>query len=176
MLRSMTKAAARFFATIMVTAVLALAACTQQRSPCYEPKIVSPVMGTYRLVDTTSVDSLLPDPAFICIDTPLSQLISARNVFTPLLSPSADSTRWLLIPDGLDVNDSTDTVGTAVEFYDTITFYHSKELTFISNACGYAYYYNLNEVKTTYHSIDSISILNRTVDNNASTQHIRIYY
>jgi hypothetical protein len=162
-------------AAIIFLLVCAFGACTQQRSPCYEPKIVSAVIGTYRIVDTSSIDSLLPQPAFTCLDTPLSQEIAANNIFTPLLSPHADSTRWLLIPDRFNPDDSAD-VATPVEFYDTLTFYHTKELNFISNACGYVYYYTLTNVTTTYHSIDSISLLNNTVDNNANTQHIRIYY
>ncbi|MBL7719472.1 MAG: hypothetical protein JNL72_11590 [Flavipsychrobacter sp.] len=152
---------------------VAVLSCTQQRSPCFEPKIVSVALGTYRLAgDTVEVDTFLTDPEFICIDTPLRQTISAKNRFSALLSPFVDSTRWLIIP---HYDDST-APATLPEAYDTLTFYHSQKLTFISNACGYAYYYTLTGVKTTYNSIDSILITNNSVDNNASTQHVKIYY
>lgn len=162
----MTKRAFHFASFVLVLLLLALASCTQQRSPCYEPKLVNVALGTFRMVDTTSVDTSLPYPTFACVDTPLMQQPGSTNNFSALLSPFIDSTRWYLAPDSF----------TTVEQIDTITFYHSKELNFISNACGYVYYYTLNSVKTTYHSIDSISLINSSVDNNASTQHIKIYY
>ena len=168
----MIKRADSFLFAVFILFALVVTSCTQQRSPCYEPKIVSVAIGTYRMSDTVAVDSVLENPDFFCLDTPLSQLIVAGNKFTALLSPFVDSTRWRLIPDLL--TDSTD--GTPIEMYDTITFYHTKQLNFISNACGYAYYFTLDGVKTTYNSIDSIVIINNSVDNNASTQHVKIFY
>ncbi len=162
----MTKSASHLVLSSLVLFLFALASCTQQRSPCYEPKIVSVFLKTYRLVDTSSVDTSLPYPAFGCVDTPLMQERKPTNSFSALLSPFKDSTRWYLLPDSL----------TTIDQVDTITFYHSKTLNFISNACGYVYYYNISSVKTTYNSIDSISLINNSVDNNVNTQHIKIYY
>jgi hypothetical protein len=162
----MTKRAFQFVPFAIVLFLLALGACTQQRSPCYEPKLVSVAIGTYRLVDTSSVDTTLPFPLFACLDTNVAQEESPSNKFAALLSPYIDSTRWIMRPDSF----------TTIEQIDTLTFYHNKSLNFISNACGYVYYYALSSVKTTYHSIDSISLVNTSVDNNANTQHLRIYY
>jgi hypothetical protein len=149
--------------------VLVVSACTQQRSPCYEPKLVSVAMGSYRMVDTAAVDTALLNPSVGCVDTFIPQVITVNNRFGALLSPYTDSTRWYIIP-----NDST--LGNIADEADTITFYHTNTLNFISNACGYVYYFTLTSVKTTYHSIDSISLVNTSVDNNASTQHLRIFY
>jgi hypothetical protein len=162
----MTKRAFSFVTFYLVLFLFALASCTQQRSPCYEPKIVSVAIGTYRMVDTTSVDTTLPYPAFACLDTNLMQERTPTNNFSALLSPLVDSTRWILAPDSVTTTDQV----------DTITFYHTKSLNFISNACGYVYYFTLSSVRTTYNSIDSISLTNTSVDNNANTQHLRIYY
>jgi hypothetical protein len=166
----MTKRGIHLLLLVFVFITL-LAACTQQRTPCYDPKIVTVAIGTYRMADTVAVDTSLPDPAFYCIDTPVGQGRGSTNKFNALLSPFVDSTRWVLIP---DQDDSVD--GTPFELYDTLTFYHLKKLTFISNSCGYVYYYNLLDVKTTHNSIDSLVLFNASVNNNANTQHIKIFY
>lgn len=161
---------------LLVFIIVALAsACTQQRTPCYDPKIVSVAIGTYRIVDTAEGDTSLVDPAFYCLDTPLQFTINSRNKFSALLSPFVDSTRWVLVPNATR-QDDTILDGTPPEFYDTLTFYHTRKMNFVSNACGYVYYYTLDGVKTTYNSLDSILIVNPSVDNNANTQHVKIYY
>jgi hypothetical protein len=168
----MTKRGIHLF--LVFVCITAFAACTQQRTPCYEPKIVSVSIGTYRIADTVAVDTALPDPRFYCLDTIIDQTITSKNKFAALLSPFADSTRWIL------VTAFDDTTGGAipdpVEAYDTITFYHDRKLNFISNACGYVFYYDLADVKTTYNSIDSIVLLNKSVDNNANAEHVKIFY
>lgn len=154
-----------------------IAACTQQRTPCYEPKIVPVTMGGYRMQDTIAVDTSMPDPLFYCLDTPIQQVRSATkpNSYYPILSPFSDSTRWVLVPDIKTTDDSADTQ-TPVEFWDTITLYHSRRAEFISNACGYVFYYDLKDVKATRNTIDSIILLNKSVDNNANTEHIKIFF
>lgn len=160
-----------FFAIICITM---LAACTQQRTPCYEPKIVPVNIGIYRISDTVAVDTSLSDPAFYCLDTSVGQARGAANKFAALLSPFVDSTRWVLAPD-YKYNDE-DTVFFGPESYDTVTFYHNRRMEFISNACGYVFYYDLTNVRTTKNSIDSVILLNNSVDNNADVEHIKIFY
>lgn len=169
----MTKRGNHLLLLVFITVAL-VSACTQQRTPCYDPKIVSVAIGTYRFVDGVEGDTSLIDPAFYCLDTPLQFTINTRNKFSALLSPFVDSTRWVLVPIR-DIPDDT-IMGTPVEFYDTLTFYHTREMNFVSNACGYVYYYTLNSVASTYNSIDSIAIINPSVDNNANTQHVKIFY
>ncbi len=170
----MTKIGLHLF--VVFVCITMLSACTQQRTPCYEPKIVPVSIGTYRMSDTVAVDTALPFPRFYCLDTALEQSISAKNKFSALLSPFLDSTRWVLIPDLIDPTDTLDTTETLVQFYDTVVFYHTRKMQFISNACGYVFYYDLTNVRTTKNSIDSIILLNNSVDNNADAEHIKIFY
>ena len=157
---------------LLFVVVSGLVACTQQRSPCYEPTIVYAAMGSYRLVDTSSVDTFLPNPIIGSIDSPyLKSQPEPRNRFSVIFSPFRDSMRYYL--QGDIISDSTTYT---IEQVDTLTFYYASELTFISNACGYTYYYTINDIKTTHNSIDSISIIDRNVDNNVNTQHVKIYY
>lgn len=156
---------------LLLLIVMLASACTQQRTPCYEPTIVSVSIGTYRMIDGVEADTSLVDPRFYCLDTPLQFVPNANNSFSAILSPFSDNTRWVLVPDNED-----SLPGTPVELYDTLTFSHTKKLTFLSNACGYVYYYTLDNITTTYNSLDSIVLVNSSVDNNANTQHVKIFY
>ncbi len=157
---------------LLVFIIVALSsACTQQRTPCYEPKLFPAVIGCYRVVNGLEADTTLADPAFYCLDTAIANGAGGTKVFYALLSPLIDSTRWIVVPKRPD-----SLGGTPIELYDTITFHHSTKLNFVSNACGYVNYYTLFRVATTYHSIDSIALINTSVDNNGNTQHVKIYY
>src|ERR1044072_2234016 len=134
----MIKRAGDLLPVIFVVVVFAIAACTQQRSPCYEPKIVTVALGTYKMVDTSSVDTSLPNPIVGCLDTNLQLQISAKNKFSLIFSPFQDSIRWYIQADSIRFVDSPIFIP---EMIDTLTFYYDKQLTFISNACGYTYYY-----------------------------------
>jgi hypothetical protein len=43
---------------------------------------------------------------------------------------------------------------------DTLHFYFSRELTYLSPACGFMYNYYLNEIQHTHNLIDSVLIIN----------------
>jgi hypothetical protein len=77
------------------------------------------------------------------------------------LNASEPSCTFLVIIDGV-----TDTV----EFkYDTYPHLISKE-------CGYTYYHTLDSAsRPTFHAIDSIKLINKTVTN-LNVENIRIYY
>jgi hypothetical protein len=65
--------------------------------------------------------------------------------------------------------------------FDTLTFYYSRKLQFLSNACGYTDFYNIdslhytNLAKDSLSNIDSIQNTNRRVTNNVNTKHLKIY-
>ncbi len=61
---------------------------------------------------------------------------------------------------------------------DTVTFYYTSSVHFISNSCGYTNYYNLDSVHSTKNVLDSISVVNPAVTNNQTLQakHVLLYF
>lgn len=149
----------------------ALCACKRERDPCLQPRVVSLRAGAYHHADTgTAVsDTLLGKPYLVALDA-----TAASNTFiytgktsklTFNLSESADSTRWIVRPDSANA-----------ALQDTLTFRYGRQLNFLSNSCGYAYFYFLNEVAATHHALDSVIISTASVTSTANVEHIKIYY
>ncbi len=147
--------------------VLFWCACTQERQPCLTPKTASlSIKSVWKNTDTTSIDTALNAAVFAPFGGPVTGgvLYGRSSNFTVSLSPQSDTCRWKFTPD---------TTGGGV--FDTLTFLYSRELHFISNACGYSYVYNLNSVLATHHSIDSVFIKNASVTNNVNTANILLF-
>lgn len=150
--------------------IILLAACDAERPPCLEPRTVSLIAGCYRHEDTglTDIDTLLPNlnAAGLFADSVRFWLVGADNVrqFPLTLSSLRDSCQWAIQPDS----------GTSP--IDTITFYYSRELHFLSFACGYTYYFSLKGLRWTRNNIDSMVIRNATINGDVNTQHVRIYF
>lgn len=155
-------------------AILLLAACTQERQPCLTPKIASLNMRFVHFANDTAVnnfnnalDTALPMAQLVAITgTGLDgkQYTAPAANFTIQLSPVADSCQWMV---------RADTISTRP--YDTMTFYYQRQLTFLSNACGFTNFYALDSVHTTHSSIDSVILLNRSVTNDVNTRQLKIY-
>jgi hypothetical protein len=145
-------------------------ACTQERSPCLLAKVASLNIETAHLPtdsSTTFIDTILPSAMFGAMTTagPIQYFVSVpQALFTISLSPDTDSCRWMF---------TTDTLSNHV--FDTISFYYGRKLQFLSNACGYTYFYNLTSVTTTHHNIDSFLIENNNVTTNVNTEHLKLY-
>jgi hypothetical protein len=159
----------------LLTAVCCIlwGACTQQRQPCLTPKIASlNVECMHRTTDTSTVyiDTALPRTVVAAFTDSGAQYIIYRNqtaFFTLSLSSTSDSCKWGF---------TTDT--TLSSGFDTLTFYYQRHLQFISNACGYAYFYSLSSVRVSPGStpiIDGVLITNNDVTNNVNTRHVQIY-
>ncbi len=147
-----------------------LFACTQERQPCLTPKTASfNLKCVHYLTDTntTTQDTSLPRAVFIPLtDTPLQSLYyrtSSAN-FTISLSPVADSCSWLITTDSL------------LYAFDTLSFHYTRKLQFLSNACGYTYFYSLTAATTTYNNIDSVLITNPSVTNDVNTRQLKIFF
>lgn len=167
---------------IAVVAVL-MGSCTQERQPCVEPRTVSLRLGTYQTIVFDSatvhtrqiVDTILPAPVLQQIDTEAKTIlyygaISQGNKFALLLSSVSDSCKWRILEDTSRGPNSSNPLP-----YDTLTFFYDRKLTFLSNACGYSYYYNLKKVNTTYHNVDSVIISNAGITNNVNVEHLKVY-
>jgi hypothetical protein len=144
-------------------------ACKQERQICLTPKIAILNIQTMHLATpgaTTFSDTGLPHAVFAALTDSgtYATLYQQQAAFTVSLSPVKDSCRWLMVPDTL-----------STIHVDTLTFYYQRDLQFVSNACGYTYFYNLDSVHTTHSNIDSVHITSTSVTNNVNTKHLQIY-
>lgn len=156
-----------FYHIAAVLTALLFSSCTQERQPCITPKYASLILKTVRLNASGSVvDTPMPAAVFGAItDSGTKGIIFPRSAtFSLSLSPVSDSCRWIFAPDT--------TTGTLA---DTITFKYNRQLEFISNACGYTYFYGLTRVTSTNRNIDSIIITNTTVTNNVNNSHLQVF-
>lgn len=149
-------------------------ACTQQRSPCLTPTIASlNIECMHKASDTSTVfiDTALPAAFWVAFTNaaPKYFLYNTQNAdFTLSLSSVNDTCKW-----GITTDTTFNTINSTN--IDTLTFIYQRELQFISNACGYAYFYHLDTVYTTHIMIDSVHIINRSVTNNVNTKQLQIY-
>lgn len=166
----MTKKDIRFFIVFISVCGILAAACKQERPPCLIPTNV------YMTVETMHLAS---DTATIFTDTSLthahfSPFSTVRNVvylyntsplFNLTLSPNADSCQWLFSNDSL------------MAVTDTISFHYTHSVQFLSNACGFTYFYTLTSVSTTHNLIDSarININSVTNDVRESPKQVQLY-
>lgn len=158
----------------MAIIAMLLAACTQERQPCLTPKIASLNMRFVHFTADTAInnfnnaqDSALPRAQFIAMTgsgLEGKQYIAPTAYITLSLSPVADSCQWMV---------RADTVSTRP--FDTMTFYYQRQLTFLSNACGFTNFYGIDSVKTTHSGIDSVIITSRSVTNDVNTKQLKIY-
>ena len=153
----------------LMCVVYFIASCTQERQPCLTPKIASLNIECVHYPSdtaTTVLDTALPKAIFVALtDSGQRAVIYPQTAnFTISLSPVTDSCQWLM---------STDS--TTFPF-NTLSFYYKRKLQFLSNACGYTYFYSLDSVHFTHgQDIDSILITNSSVTNNVNTKHLKIY-
>jgi hypothetical protein len=155
---------------LLACCVTAWLSCTQTRQPCLTPKTAGLNVECVHLVTDTStvpVDTVLQAAVFIALtDSAKVEVIDSlyNSLFTLSLSPVASSCKYMI---------ATDTLSSSL--YDTLTFFYQRNLQFLSNACGYTYFYYLDSVHTSHFNIDSVIIANASVTNNVNTEHVKIY-
>jgi Family of unknown function (DUF6452) len=152
----------KYLLVAFVLCAMLWTACTQQRSPCLTPKIASFTIETMHLpIDTSTVfvDSALPSAVFTALTKTGKQetIFPLESIFTISLSSDTGYCQWLFTTDSLNTN------------FDTMTFFYKRDLQFLSNACGYTYFYTLDSVRAKGTMIDSVHITNTSVTNNANT-------
>jgi hypothetical protein len=57
---------------------------------------------------------------------------------------------------------------------DTLTLYYRPSLHFISNACGYTYYYTIDSVRATRHVFDTVYVPDPSITVEASKVNVRL--
>jgi Family of unknown function (DUF6452) len=151
--------------------LLGIAACTQDRDPCLTPKIASFNLEMVHFptdTATTTVDTALPHAVFGALSNKnyAVEIFPQQSVFTISLAETADTCRWTF---------TTDTASGTVHLTDTLTFFYSRQLQFLSNACGYTDFFKLDSLHTTNFNIDSIHITNTSITNDITPRHLKIY-
>ncbi len=141
----------------------ALASCENYTS-CSGTVGTSMGISFHQIMDSTESDTILPaltvtgigrTGSFYAKDTGL-QIIRLP------LSEIADSTAFYIQPD------------TTVQG-DTIHILYNRNLHFVSSGCGFATYFNIDTIKYTRHSIDSIAIPVKTITT-TDAKNVKIYY
>ena len=160
------------FATLICS--LCFMSCTQDRQPCLQPKQQRLLAGMYHASDSAGIVTItsinLASPIICTIgavnnETIYYGSISAGHTYALYLSSTADSCLYYIKPD----------TG-SVTLFDTLSFYYQRQLNFLSNACGYTYFYNIDHVNTTNHNIDSLVLKNTLVSTNVNVEHLKIYF
>lgn len=160
--------------------------CETEDPGCYEPVVVR-VNNSFVVTDTFIQKFYIDPDSTIFIDSVMRNFrdsaMKAPQMITldeaPPLSVLGIQTGRLSVPlnaakDSMRYAFRTDTAETAI--WDTITFYYTPRVQFISNNCGYTHYFTLNSVKTTYNFFDSVSLPNSNVTNEATVQHVQLYF
>ena len=152
-----------------------LLACSQERQPCLTPKTASfNIECVHYPTDSaiTTIDTALPYAIFTAVaGGGLKSVVYTipSSVFTISLSPVTDSCTWILQPDT--------TTATFSPVPDTFSFYYTRQLQFLSNACGYTYFFTFDSLHATHNNIDSALITNRSVTNNVNTaKQLTLYF
>ena len=151
---------------LLLTALVWLS-CTQQRQPCLDPVRASMILQMVHFKTDTStktIDTSLPSPVFypVSLQQNDTSFFGAGSTFTLSLSPDTGFCQWLF----------TTVKGGAM---DTLSFYYKRKLEFLSNACGFTYFYSLDSVLSTHKIVDSARVLNATVNNNINTKHVQVF-
>jgi hypothetical protein len=162
---------ALLFLVVATGSILLVQSCTKDdREPCLQPRNTVLRAHAVRRADTGTAtpDTLLPNPQLRPLTGDSVQYvfggIKRLSNFTFLLSNVADSSRWVLRPDS------------AVALEDTLTFYYQRQLRFLSNACGYTNFYNLQRVTTTRHAVDDAIIIRPDITTDANVENLRIIF
>lgn len=156
-----------FISTALLGVMLfGFAACTT-KNLCIEPTLVTMRGGFYRN-DTSGVfkDSLVKNVNMVFGENlNYYQNIKKYNKFNFPLSQGTDSVLTIFQSDSANVNEST---------VDSIYWHYTRNLAFISTACGYQTNFTLSSVNYTRHVLDSIVINNTAVSSDANVEHVKL--
>ena len=150
----------------------ALAACekVEERDPCLQPRTVTlkaTAQRRARDTGTAVVDTALPFVVLAPIGGATTLAFAGSSTWAVPLSPQADSCRYILLSD----------TSAGATLPDTLTFRYSRRTQFLSNACGYTYFFTLDTVTSTTNTLDSVRLTGTLdVTNEADARHIRIFY
>lgn len=175
----------RSFIIISFTSILLFFSCKKEDPTCYEPTTVTAsvkyIQRTIDKIDTV-IGSYLLDTFYLYLNDTILPYLNAVNLETDTMGiigiPNSGNFLFYLNPNEASTSYALryDTVGV---FHDTITLYHHSYPVFISNACGYTHYFEIDSLHYTSEYVDSIFIVNKQVSleqaNNAKTAYFYFF-
>jgi hypothetical protein len=142
--------------------VTALAACTRQ-DLCLRNATIVANISLKTNTDSVARDTTLPQLSIAYPTLSLGARAFGIQKFNMLLNTLQDSTVLYV---------STDTIGFKV---DTLTVYHKRKLHFISKACGYNYFFDIDSIASKKKIFKSIQITDTLVTDDATRTHMWFY-
>lgn len=158
-------------------------ACTPKEQECFQPTTVTAkvyfkvkdirdtlIITDTSIIDTTFVyfrDTQMVAPSFYTqFGDSILQVNGVRGTvnMTLPLNPDTNSIQYAFTPDRDQL------------IFDTLTINYTSELHFLSNNCGFTYYYNIDNVQVTTNFVDSFAVTDRNVTSDGSIQNIQLYY
>lgn len=137
-------------------------------SGCTDNKSSIPLVGFYSYATLSAIS--VSQISVGGVDAPDDSLIvnnsSAGEVYLPFRA-EYDETRFYIHYHSRGIDDPA--------FNDTLTFRYNRIPYFASEECGAMFKYEVTEFVSTYHLIDSVSLLDATITN-ADRETIRIFF
>ncbi len=174
----------KYIAGLLLLAAV-FSACEPDEPECYEPdniatnlNFIKKQVDTVHIVDSVtgmSRDSFVITFPDTLMRSPRAFSLNYSNGINIIAQPNSGGIAVLMNPDSNVIAYRVQYDSTAFEA-DTITIFYQASLHFISNACGYTYYYHIDSVTGTRNVLDSVFILNDAVTNEASTRHVGLYF
>lgn len=170
---------------ICAITAISIAGCESDEPQCYEPQQVTANIRFEIDKDTTVViDSSnpnvppIPKDTIYIRDTALNFPI-ATSLVGGTKDYSTQSDRYNLY---LFLNPDTNFISYKIQvdsamtdnMLDTLTLYYRPSLHFISNACGYTYYYAIDSVHCSKHVFDTAYVSEQSVTSEASKVNVHL--
>jgi hypothetical protein len=171
---------------ILFAGLTFIASCESKDPECYQPTVVQ-ALCKFKFRDTQIVqvqvgndtNNLIADTIDIFPDSAMNapqMRIIGESKDILVQGARGDKTLRVLFnysKDSIRYSFRTDTTSNV---FDTITFYYEPTVHFISNNCGYNYFYNIQNVKHTTHMLDSFAIPNGNVTDDAQIENVQLFF
>ncbi len=140
--------------------ILGIHACNLNKS-CDKHTKFPVETGFYNSLSLSLRDTILQDITLYGIGREDSLLYNDidTNRLNYRLSPFSDTTKIVLH---------------AFSKVDTLTFYYNRHLELVSQACGFAMFFDIKEINFTKNFIDSLFLIDHLLDAN-KTEHLQVF-
>ncbi len=139
----------------------------KQNNTCTQPQTLA-LRGGFYIADTANTfrDTVLVNAnLFFGSSSQYMQSIKKARKFSFPLAQNEDSITVFFQSDSLTNSPNT---------IDTFSIYYTKELHFISVACGYQNYFTITHTACTKHVLDTMITTTALVNNDVNKEHIKI--
>ena len=140
--------------------ILGIHACNLNKA-CDKPTKFPVETGFYNSLSLSLSDTVLQDITLYGVGREDSLLYNDidTNKLGYRLSPFSDSTKIVLY---------------AFSKVDTLTFFYNRHLELVSQACGFAMFFDIKEINFTKNYIDSLIIIDHSLDA-SKTEHLQVF-